>query len=313
MAIDLSALDDAPASHPGTPLELPINDIEEDPAQPRTYFDPSAMAAMVASIGARGVRQPVSVRRHPARPGKWILNFGARRLRASIEAGRKTIPAFLDETADDYDQVAENEQRDNLRPMELAIFIRRKLDEGAKRAEVARRLQKDASQVTHLLALLDAPAIVADAYRDGRCTSPKTLYELRALYEAHADEVEAWASERPEITRASVAELGARLKAGPSPAEDPHEVEPLAPASLGHDQEVPSLKRPVAPARARAQGKPRAAAGLRLRVLWRDQLADVQLDRISSTAGMLWLRFDDGDQLEVAAGDCSILELVGSG
>ena len=53
----------------------------------------------------------MSVRPNLQAPGRWMLNFGARRLRASRMAGMAEIPAFIDTTADSYDQVIENEQR----------------------------------------------------------------------------------------------------------------------------------------------------------------------------------------------------------
>jgi ParB family chromosome partitioning protein len=212
--LDLSALEEksVPVSSSGAPLELPLDDIEEDAGQPRKEFDEARMLEMTSSVKMRGVRQPVSVRPHPEKPGKWILNFGARRLRASRQAGRATIPAFVDETSDDFDQVIENEERDNLKPMELALFIKGKLAKGIKKAEIARRLSRPASTITELLALVDAPACIEAIYRSGRCTSPKTLYDLRALHDAFRAEVETWCATADEITRKSVADLAARLK-----------------------------------------------------------------------------------------------------
>lgn len=225
MALDLSALNAGPSlgantlSAPATPvsdgkpLQLALTDIEEDPNQPRKEFTEEKMAEMEASIRLRGVRQPVSVRTHPDKPGKWLLNFGARRYRGSVRAGMTVIPAFIDETSDDFDQVIENEARDDLKPMELAIFIRDKIENsGLKKAEVARRLARPASTITELLALVDAPASIEAIYRSGRCTSPKTLYELRSLHDKFPAEVEAWCEGDAEVTRKSVLELGDRLK-----------------------------------------------------------------------------------------------------
>ncbi|HCP6903053.1 ParB/RepB/Spo0J family partition protein [Shigella flexneri] len=253
MALDLSALEDKPVTAAaevvpaGKPMEIPLADIEEDPNQPRTEFSAEAMAEMTASIKARGVRQPVSVRPHPSKPGKWMLNFGARRYRGSLAAGKETIPAFVDETSDDFDQVIENEQRDNLKPMELALFIQRKLDEGVKKAEIARKLGKDAAVVTQHLALIAPPACIEEIYRSGRCTSPKTLYELRALHDKFPEAVEEWCEAGEEVTRKGVAELAAILKGEktPSPAQAQAGTEPgsgqsTAPGageSLGHDQD----------------------------------------------------------------------------
>jgi len=216
--LDLSALEekaipvaanDQPA---GKPLELPIDDIQEDDGQPRKEFSEEKMAEMAASIKLRGVRQPVSVRPHPEKSGKWILNFGARRLRGSKLAGKTTIPAFVDDTSDDFDQVIENENRDNLKPMELALFIKGKLDEGVKKAEIARRLTRPASTITELLALIDAPDCIEQAYRSGKCTSPKTLYELRMLHSKFAQQVQTWCENTEEITRKGVSDLSAQLK-----------------------------------------------------------------------------------------------------
>lgn len=223
--LDLSALEEKPvpegaeAQPTGKPLDLPLDDIEEDENQPRKEFTEEKMAEMEASIKLRGVRQPVSVRPHPDKPGKWILNFGARRYRGSKRAGKPTIPAFIDETSDDFDQVIENENRDNLKPMELALFIKGKLDQGVKKAEIARRLTRPASNITELLALIEAPACIEEAYRSGRCTSPKTLYELRALHDKFGEQVEAWCEATEEITRKGVADLGDQLKGKKKPAQ----------------------------------------------------------------------------------------------
>ncbi|MBD4569395.1 chromosome partitioning protein ParB, partial [Xanthomonas citri pv. citri] len=51
----------------------------------------------------------------------------------------------------------------------------------------------------------------------GRCTSPKTLYELRALAEKYPEQVQAWCDSDVEITRASVAALGDSLKEKKAP------------------------------------------------------------------------------------------------
>lgn len=251
--LDLSALEEKPipvgaeAQPTGKPLELPLDDIEEDENQPRKEFSEEKMQEMEDSIKLRGVRQPVSVRPHPDKPGKWILNFGARRYRGSRRAGKTTIPAFVDETSDDFDQVIENENRDNLKPMELALFIKGKLDQGVKKAEIARRLTRPASTVTELLALIEAPACIEEAYRSGRCTSPKTLYELRALHDKFGEQVEAWCETTEEITRKGVADLGDQLKGKKKPSQDPDKGGQEAgagnvgstggPESLSHDEE----------------------------------------------------------------------------
>jgi ParB family chromosome partitioning protein len=223
MALDLSALEEKPsvvsvAAEPaGKPLDISVADIEEDPDQPRKEFSAEAMREMTESIRLRGVKTPISVRTHPTKPKKWMLNYGARRFRGTLAAGRATIPAFIDEAHDDYDQVIENLQRDDLKPMELALFIKKRLDAGDRKKTIAENLGKDSAVITQHLALIDPPACVEAAYSSGKCSSPKTLYELRGLHEKFPEEVEAWCASVPEITRRTVSELAEALKAGNKP------------------------------------------------------------------------------------------------
>lgn len=216
--LDLSSLDDRfeSASKPadGTPLLLALDLIDEDPEQPRKEFDATKLQELAEDIKIRGVKQPVSVRTHPTDPGRWMLNFGARRYRASKMAGLTEIPAFVDESADDYAQVAENEQRENLSPMAIAIFIDKKLQEGVKKKEIAKQVGKSPTAITEYLALLTAPPCVEAVYREGRSTSVRTLFELAALHKDYPEQVESWiADAERDITRKSVALLGDSLRA----------------------------------------------------------------------------------------------------
>lgn len=154
MAIDLSALDgglDLDAGpviqevikevSDGKPMLLPIGDVEPDPDQPRKEFDEDKIVELAESIAATGIRSPVSVRPHPTKPGKWMLNFGERRYRAAQVVGLDVIPAFVDGTSDTYAQVIENLQREDLTPMELATFIADRINAKEKRATLPRSLE----------------------------------------------------------------------------------------------------------------------------------------------------------------------------
>lgn len=195
----------------GRPLELNVGDVAEDPHQPRKEFDQAALQELADGIAERGVKTPISVHPDPARPGKYVINHGARRLRASLLCGKLTIPAFIDEVYDGYDQVIENIQREGLTPMELAIFIRKQILAGDKKGDIAKKLGKGVQTITEHLALLDAPACIEQAYASG-VTSPKTLYDLRRLHEQSPAEVDEWCAGMPEISRKSVADLAAKLR-----------------------------------------------------------------------------------------------------
>src|SRR5512133_1526692 len=90
----------AASSRQGGPLALALSQIEEDPHQPRTADNPGfsaqSIAELAATIASRGVKSPISVRDHPTKPGRYLINHGARRFRASKVAGKTTIPAFVD-------------------------------------------------------------------------------------------------------------------------------------------------------------------------------------------------------------------------
>ena len=180
----LEQLELVPAQSVGGPLMVPIGDIDEDPDQPRLEFDDEPLKELAATIAERGVRSPVSVRPHPQEPRRWVLNYGARRLRASKLIGLSEIPAFVDNAADSYDQVIENEQREGLKPLELALFVKRELGKGASQAEIARRLGKSQTYVTFIRAMIDPPDWLMEVYRSGKCRNAAQLYELRRLHEA---------------------------------------------------------------------------------------------------------------------------------
>mgnify|MGYP002148473830 FL=1 len=143
-----------------------------------------------------------------------MLNFGARRLRAAKLLGKFDIPAFVDKTADSYDQVIENEQREGLKPLELALFVQRRLAAGDTQAVIARRLGKSRQYVTMATALIDAPDWLISAYREGRCRGLNELYELRKLAGDHPQYVESWTADRDAITRDRVTALRADLADG---------------------------------------------------------------------------------------------------
>jgi ParB family transcriptional regulator, chromosome partitioning protein len=218
---DLAALDAPTLENSGQPLMLPVESIDEDPEQPRREFEDNRLEDLAETIRARGVRQPISVRPNLQAPGRWMLNFGARRLRASKMAGMAEIPAFIDTTADSYDQVIENEQREGLRPLELALFVQKRIALGDNQAEIAKRLGKSRQWVTLATALIEPPDWLLQAYREGRCRGTNELYDLRRLHGEHGDVVEAWAAQQPTITRDRLAEFRATLERRTAPVPAP--------------------------------------------------------------------------------------------
>lgn len=97
---------------------LSIEKIIPSPYQPRRYFDPKAMSALVVSVKKDGILQPILVRLNG---DKYEIVAGERRYRAAKEAGLRDIPVIIkslsDEQAREY-ALLENLQREDLNPIE---------------------------------------------------------------------------------------------------------------------------------------------------------------------------------------------------
>lgn len=127
----------ASSQAPGEALRLPLADIDEDPHQPRTVFDGAELQSMADSIRAHGVVQPIVVR--PSVKGRYLLAFGARRLRASRLSQVPDIPAVIRPVGpgDFAEQLVENQQRADLSNSDLAAAIVRLVAEGASTKDIA--------------------------------------------------------------------------------------------------------------------------------------------------------------------------------
>lgn len=93
--------------------------------------------------------------------------------------------------------------------MDLARFIRGRIEAGDSNAVIAKRLGIDQTTIAYHLALLSLPPVLADTLESGRCESPRTLYELSRLHAEHPGRVVALVQGDAEITRHAVAALRA--------------------------------------------------------------------------------------------------------
>lgn len=139
-------------------LELPIEAIQRDAAQPRKSFDEEKLKELSESIRAQGIIQPVLVRKDGA--GYRII-AGERRWRAAQLAGLKEIPALVREAseAEAFEMaLVENLQREDLNPIEEAEGYHRLVDEfRLTQEQVSQRVGKERSSVANALRLLQLP------------------------------------------------------------------------------------------------------------------------------------------------------------
>ena len=163
----LSALiGEAPASRSdhsagGGVRAIEIGRIRPNPLQPRQMFDDESLNELAASIGERGVLQPIIVR---AVEGGYELVAGERRWRAAQKAQLHEIPAIIrefDEESSAEVALIENIQRENLNAIEEAEAYRQLINRYAHSQEVVGKLVgKSRSHVANLLRLLELPETV---------------------------------------------------------------------------------------------------------------------------------------------------------
>ena len=295
----LPTLEETHPAGEGRPLRLSVDHIDEDPGQPRQEFDADALSELTASIGTRGVLQPVSVRPNPGSQGRYILNFGARRLRASCLAGKSEIPAFVDEMASGYDQVIENEHREGLSPLEIALFVRARLGLGESQADIARRLGKSRSFVTYATALIDAPDWLMNAYRDGRCRGPRELHGLRQL---HAED----AAVAKTLLASGVAVTREILSAARSNNDQGRTAATGAPAAAGGFAPAPA----PAPSVARSEPIPTFRRRTTLLAELDGIRVEIVTDDVPPGVGEVYVRFEDGARRQLPAGRLMLTGIV---
>ncbi len=158
---------EAPATAP-SPSQIPVEQIEPNPDQPRRVFDPELLERLVDSIRRHGVLQPVVVRRAGSR---YELVVGERRWRASQLAELETIPAVVADVDDrQLLEVAlvENVQRADLNPIELAHAFESLADGGHTQEQIGERVGLDRSTVANHLRLLELPRELQSDVEAGR-------------------------------------------------------------------------------------------------------------------------------------------------
>ena len=161
----------------GLPIELgekyvPIEKIFPNPEQPRRRFADEDLEDLANSIRAKGVIQPLIVRKRPNGEGEFEIVAGERRWRASQMAQLHELPVIEREFTDtEVLEVAiiENIQRSDLNPVEEAFGYQQLMDKfGHTQEKLAEALGKSRSYIANLLRLLNLPDTVQDYLKEGK-------------------------------------------------------------------------------------------------------------------------------------------------
>ncbi len=163
-------------------VDLDLNDILPNRFQPRIKFNEDSIIELSESIKEHGVIQPIIVR--PI-GDKYEIIAGERRYKASVLAGKDTIPAIISEINDkDSAEIAliENVQRRDLTPIEEAISYKRILDMSyLTQEQLAIKLGKSQSAVANKIRLLNLCDEVQAALMDEKISErhARSLLKLK--------------------------------------------------------------------------------------------------------------------------------------
>ena len=142
--------------------EIPIEQIEPNPNQPRREFDKEALQELANSISQIGIIQPITLRQ--VADERFQIIAGERRWRASQLAGLTAIPAYIRTIKDESIMemaLIENIQREDLNAIEIALAYEHLLEnEGMTQEKVSERVGKIRTTIPTYLRLLRLPAQV---------------------------------------------------------------------------------------------------------------------------------------------------------
>ncbi len=195
-------------------LDLPVEAIAPNPAQPRREFDPAALAELSDSISQHGILQPLSVRRTEE---GWQLISGERRLRAAVLAGLPEVPCLVvnaDAQESSLLALIENVQRRDLDFWEEAQALQDLLSAtGLSQEALARQVGKSQSAVANKLRLLKLPGETLQLLRQNGFTER----HARALLRLETPAAQSAAARHVVDKRLTVAQTEAYVTALLSP------------------------------------------------------------------------------------------------
>lgn len=136
-------------------VEIPLDRIQPNPAQPRQTFLQKELDSLSDSIRENGLLQPILVRQ---KNFGYELIAGERRLRACRIAGLTTVPCIINECDEKNAAIfamLENLQRQDLQLFEEAEGLQKLIAQwGITQEEAAKRLGKSQSAIANKMRLL---------------------------------------------------------------------------------------------------------------------------------------------------------------
>jgi len=150
--------------------EIPLDQIEANPSQPRKEFGTEALEELAASLRSHGLLQPILVR--PAGLDRYYIIAGERRYRAAQLAGFERIACLVQACSEQESAeraLIENIQRADLSPVEEGLAYQKLIDEyGLTQEQVAQRVGKGRATIANLLSVIRLPSPVLQLLEEGK-------------------------------------------------------------------------------------------------------------------------------------------------
>ena len=170
---------------------IPLENIDQNPDQPRKVFDKESIEELAASIASHGLIQPITVKRKEGEEGLYVLVAGERRYRAHQLLLRADIYAVVTKGSSDEIALIENLQREDLKPIEEAEALQRLMERHSYgQEELGNVVGKKRITINELLRLNTLPEQIKAECRTS--DTPKTvLIEIARLATA-AQQLSMW-------------------------------------------------------------------------------------------------------------------------
>ena len=153
--------------------KISISSIVPNKFQPRQNFDKNSLEDLTNSIRARGIIQPLIVRKSNEE-NKYELIAGERRLQASQNAGLHEVPVVIlniDDVRSLEFAIVENVQRKDLNPIEEAEGYKRLINEfNYDQEKVAKFIGKSRAHISNCLRLLNLPKKIIQQIIENKIT-----------------------------------------------------------------------------------------------------------------------------------------------
>jgi ParB family transcriptional regulator, chromosome partitioning protein len=171
--------------------QIPTNQLEPNPLQPRGIISPESVSELVESIKEHGILEPLIIAKTPA--GYQII-AGERRWRAARILKLEYVPTIIKQTNPQQMlemAIVENVQRKDLNPIERAkAFLRLKDEFGFDNHQIAKKVSKSIPYVINCLKLLTLPDAIKDGLlsgliSEGHARALSSIGDTRLMIEAY--------------------------------------------------------------------------------------------------------------------------------